>query len=377
MSTTTQRRKAIKKTSRKVAARQQVTSAVESLALESPKIDRKAGVIYGARILNSRSRNGRVYTREAMEGAVAMYDRKPVCFDHPAMDKRTQPRNVREVWGEIRNPRVRSFSGQPCIVGDVHYSTSHAATEDFLERIDRGFQIGLSHNTDVIERPGPDGQRVVSSIAEVYGVDVVARPATTRSVFEHEVARKPKPKPVRKVRKATVAVEQDEAPQSVSDLNEAEEAGLDDEGAKDLLAEMREAMLLILDDAELDDASKLARIRSMLAAPEAEDEQGEAESDEVHAGGASESEEPGAMAAALEWLEGSGLNLQTLDAATAIKLLTAVDDEAREAIVATVPPVKRGVAAPVVKTAMESQQSHATRLGDQPLAVALGVAKKA
>jgi hypothetical protein len=377
MSTTTPRRKAIKKIRRTVAkretTRETVTSAVESVSLDERKIDRKAGVIYGARILNAESRNGRVYTREAMEGAISKYDRKPVCFDHPSMDKRTQPRSVRESWGEIRNPRVRSFGGQPCIVGDVHYTKTHAATESLLERIERKFAVGLSHNTDVVERVGSDGRRVVERIAEVYGVDIVSRPATTNSVFEHETPRKAKS--ARKVRKP--AVEQDEAPQSPSDLNEAEEAGLDDEGAKDLLAEMREAMLLILDDAELDDASKLSRIRAMLADPEADDEQGEPESDEIHAGGASEAEEPGAMAAALEWIASAGIDLKTLSGALALELIQADDDEAREAIVASIPPAKRGVKPPVVKTAMESQESLATRLGDQPLAIALGVAKKA
>lgn len=146
------------------------------------KIDREAAVIHGVKILGAQSRNGRVYTPEAMQEAADRYEGCRVNLDHPDKSNPKVARSVASQWGTLKNVKVT----QEGVFGDLEYLKSHAQTEPLLEMAERWpQQFGLSHNADCFGVPR-GGKTVVESVDHVRSVDVVQRPATTNGLFESE-----------------------------------------------------------------------------------------------------------------------------------------------------------------------------------------------
>ena len=54
------------------------------------------------------SRNGYAYSEAALEGAVALYEHKPVFLDHAPDKSRPQERSTRDLVGSIENPRYEA-----------------------------------------------------------------------------------------------------------------------------------------------------------------------------------------------------------------------------------------------------------------------------
>lgn len=149
---------------------------------EGCKIDRENAVIHGVKILGAQSRNGRIYTPEAMQEAADRYEGCRVNLDHPDKSNPKVARSVASQWGTLKNVKVTEEG----VFGDLEYLKSHAQTEPLLEMAERWpQQFGLSHNADCFGVPR-GGKTVVESVEHVRSVDVVQRPATTNGLFESE-----------------------------------------------------------------------------------------------------------------------------------------------------------------------------------------------
>lgn len=160
--------------------RRRVHLAEDVLPLSSRRVDRKAGVIRGVKVLGRFSDNNREYTPEAMRRAIPLYEGASVRTDHPA--KPTEERKAREVFGWLRNVRVEDGS----LWADLHYLKSHPMAESICETAERNPELmGLSHNAD---GRGEDvgGRFVVSEIVQVRSVDLVTDPATVNGLFESQ-----------------------------------------------------------------------------------------------------------------------------------------------------------------------------------------------
>lgn len=155
----------------------------EQVETYGARVDRDACVIRGVKIIGTNSQRGRTYTDRALAEAVPLYESAEINVEHPR-DERDQLkiRPLVEGWGRLEN--VKHVPGVG-LFGDLHYLQNHPYTPLFLERIEKGYPIGLSHNARGKWRT--EGNRtIVESIPVVISVDLVRRGAATKSLFESE-----------------------------------------------------------------------------------------------------------------------------------------------------------------------------------------------
>jgi hypothetical protein len=144
------------------------------------RVDRPAGVIRGVKILGLESRNGRVYTPQALVASLPLYEGAKVNVNHPKGHPQA-PRDYQDRIGVIRSVAFREHEG---LFGDFHYNPAHALAEQLAWDAEHAQEnVGFSHNVQA--RTSQQGQRlVVEAITRVQSVDLVADPATTRGLFE-------------------------------------------------------------------------------------------------------------------------------------------------------------------------------------------------
>ena len=144
------------------------------------KVDAAAGVLVGVKVLGLKSANGRTYRESAISRAVSMYEGAKVNIDHPRNGN--DPRSYADRLGQVKNIR-KAADG---LYGDLHYNPKHPLAEQIAWDAEHAPEnLGLSHN--VMARTSKSGAEVVvEEILTVHSVDLVADPATTRGLFEHE-----------------------------------------------------------------------------------------------------------------------------------------------------------------------------------------------
>jgi hypothetical protein len=150
------------------------------------RVDRTAGVIRGVKLLGLSSRNGRRYRKNALVDAVRLYEGAKVNINHPKGHP-LSPRDYQDRLGEIRGVEFRPSDG---LFGDLHFNPKHALSEQLMWDAEHAPQnVGLSHN--VLARTTREGDEIaVEAITKVQSIDLVADPATTAGLFEHEDGRK-------------------------------------------------------------------------------------------------------------------------------------------------------------------------------------------
>ena len=148
------------------------------------RVDRPSGVIRGVKILGLESRNGRVYTPQALTASLPLYEGAKVNVNHPKGHPQA-PRDYQDRIGVIRGVVFRENEG---LFGDLHYNPAHALAEQLAWDAEHAQEnVGFSHNVQA--RTSQQGQRlVVEAITRVQSVDLVADPATTRGLFESAAA---------------------------------------------------------------------------------------------------------------------------------------------------------------------------------------------
>lgn len=142
-------------------------------------IDPATPIIPGVKILGLESRNGRTYLPECAARAASLYENMRVNVNHPHGDP-MGPRDYRDRLGVLRGVTVKSDG----LYADFHLNPKHALAEQLLWDAEHSPEsVGFSHN--VTARTARKGDRVVvEEITKVISVDLVADPATTKSLFE-------------------------------------------------------------------------------------------------------------------------------------------------------------------------------------------------
>lgn len=167
---------------------QDITPVVETLqeyassAGLALRVDREKCMVYGVKVLGLHSKNDggkRTYSPKATSEGLSLYEGAAVFVDH---QKGPGPRSYRDRNGRLTNPRC--LNGE--IFADHAYNPKHPVTEQYLEDAEHApGNVGFSHDVEgTVSRK--DGQVIVESIVKVNSVDLVARPATTRGLFENE-----------------------------------------------------------------------------------------------------------------------------------------------------------------------------------------------
>lgn len=140
-------------------------------------IERDQRILKGIALVGPSSRNGYVYSEAALQGAVSLYEGRPVFLDHPA--DRTQPNNrsTKDLAGTIRNARFEAGR----IRGDVHALDTDSGRTLLAIAESNPPGVGMSHVAAATR--SKDG-KTVESIQQVVSVDVVIGPATTSTFRE-------------------------------------------------------------------------------------------------------------------------------------------------------------------------------------------------
>ena len=158
------------------------------------RVNREAGTINNVKILGLVSENGRQYLPAAIQAAKKLYEGVHVNIDHPK-DSPDQQRSAYDRFGKLT--RIRWVEGEG-LYGDLVYLKTHPMAERICEAAERmPDAFGMSHNAQGEGEENKDGVFVVSKIVEVRHVDLVADPATTKSLSESK-----------KMKKATAPIEE-------------------------------------------------------------------------------------------------------------------------------------------------------------------------
>jgi hypothetical protein len=146
-------------------------------------VDRRNGVIRNVKVLGLISENNRRYLPEAVKKSIPLYENIAVNIDHP--DRQADDsRSAYDRFGKLENVRFVENEG---LFGDLFFLKSHPMAERICEAAERmPDMFGLSHNADG-DGETRDGVFVVEKIIGVRHVDVVADPATTKSLSESKM----------------------------------------------------------------------------------------------------------------------------------------------------------------------------------------------
>jgi hypothetical protein len=145
-------------------------------------LDKEQHVIRGVKLLGLESKNGRTYLPTAARNALRMYEGAKINVNHPKGSP-SSPRDYQDRLGTARNVEFREGLG---IYGDLHYNPAHpVAAQLEYDAQHSPESVGLSHNVEA-RTSKRDGKTVVESIVRVQSVDLVADPATTGGLYEHE-----------------------------------------------------------------------------------------------------------------------------------------------------------------------------------------------
>jgi hypothetical protein len=151
------------------------------------RVNREAGTIANVKILGLVSENGRQYLPAAIQAAKKLYEGVHVNIDHPK-DSPDQQRSAYDRFGKLT--RIRWVEGEG-LYGDLVYLKTHPMAERICEAAERmPDAFGMSHNAQGEGEENKDGVFVVSKIVEVRHVDLVADPATTKSLSESKKMKK-------------------------------------------------------------------------------------------------------------------------------------------------------------------------------------------
>ena len=155
----------------------------ESMDYSTATADAEAGIVRGIRIIGPSSpSHHRRYTESALRGAVGLYEGARVNANHM---KTLGDRQVEDRFGKLLNVRSDSKGG---IVGDLHFFRTHPMASRLVEAVGRPElhdTMGLSHQANGRTR-NEGGTQIVEQIVKVLSVDLVADPATNKSLFECE-----------------------------------------------------------------------------------------------------------------------------------------------------------------------------------------------
>ncbi len=146
----------------------------------------ESNIVRGVKVLGNRSVNvnrdgtSNVYTLEARQKAQELYEGVAVNVDHPPRTTPGAERSYRDRIGHLSNVQVRE-SGT---FADLNLNPRHPLTEQILwDAAHAPKSVGLSHNAQ--GRGRADGKDfLIEEISNVRSVDIVADPATTKSLFE-------------------------------------------------------------------------------------------------------------------------------------------------------------------------------------------------
>lgn len=140
-------------------------------------IDGENRVVRNVALAGPLSRNGYRYSEEALQGAVHLYENRPVFLDHANQPQRPLDRSTRDLVGTV----INSHFSQGRVRGDIRVLDTESG-QTFLKLVEAESPgVGMSH---VVLAQRNSENKTVDKIVDVISVDVVINPATTSTFRE-------------------------------------------------------------------------------------------------------------------------------------------------------------------------------------------------
>lgn len=148
------------------------------------------GLVKNVAVCGLKSKNGYRYREAALKKILPQYDNQEIYLDHAG--KQTTNRTVSEHFATIRKP-FWDESAKIVRAGEFSYRQEHPFAKQFEEQLKRDEKwFRLSHVADgTIE--DVLGQREVTEVTKIHGVDLVTNAATTASLFESTLVEEDQP----------------------------------------------------------------------------------------------------------------------------------------------------------------------------------------
>ena len=133
-------------------------------------------------ICGIKSVNNVIYTSEALQKAIPLYESAAVYINHAVMAN--GDRNLEDRFGTAKNVRLTETG----LVADIEVLVTHPMFAQIKEAYDNRIgKIGCSHNILASKVTTDDnGMSIVNEIEKVRSIDLVSNPATVKNLRESE-----------------------------------------------------------------------------------------------------------------------------------------------------------------------------------------------
>ena len=154
--------------------------ATATLSPPRGRVDRQAGVVRNVKIIGNASKKGRYYPQSVLRESMGKYEGVSVYANHVDPGQR---RRIEDKVGVLRNVHEDVYGG---LRADFHMNKEHPLFNQICEGIELDpASYGFSHDARGPSRM-ENGRSVVTRIDDVLSCDLVARPASTTSIWESE-----------------------------------------------------------------------------------------------------------------------------------------------------------------------------------------------
>lgn len=155
----------------------------ESNSFVEYKIDEDAGIIYNVKVLGEESQNGFAYPKALRQTLTNIHDMN-VNINHNKKNNPSKDVPLEARFGQLKNPKVEDDG----TYADLHYLKSHPMASMIVEaakRMPKTLGLSIFAKGSDKGRKNKNGKIIIESCS-VSSVDLVADPATVRSLFESE-----------------------------------------------------------------------------------------------------------------------------------------------------------------------------------------------
>ncbi len=233
------------------------------------RVDREKGILYGVKLLGEASQNqaprDNLYPKTTRAKAITLLEGRRVYVNHPRKSEAGETRRYEDGMGVARAVEERGDG----LYGNYHFNPKHPLAEQLFwdaEHAPGDLGFSINGNGKTVRR---NGRNLVEEITELFSVDLVSRPATTKGLFESRTMFQTLAELLETL-KGT--------PQGVTLKEMADAAGLPSDAPMDAPAPsspddaiksgFKAAIHAVVDDDSMDMQAKLQKIKEILKAQE-------------------------------------------------------------------------------------------------------------
>ncbi|MCH8828831.1 MAG: hypothetical protein IID45_04560 [Planctomycetes bacterium] len=140
-------------------------------------VEEETRIVRNIALTGLHSKNGYVYSEQALRDAIPLYDGKPVFLDHARSSARPYDRSTRDLVGSIVNPRFEHGR----VRSDIQVLETESGRTFLALAAAKNSAVGMSH---VVLAERSADRTTVEKIHDVISIDAVVFPATTTNLRE-------------------------------------------------------------------------------------------------------------------------------------------------------------------------------------------------